>query len=135
MAADPQFKVIIWRTIHKGDFTAPNDSDTTQRQPTSTQKVIKNLSNCTQKQDEFTIRTESKTPESTHKSKRNTQKQIIEILKEHPKTSRTELATLVGITEDGIKKQLEKLKKTGIIERVGPDRGGYWNVCTPKEEG
>ena len=35
---------------------------------------------------------------------------------------------LGGITEDGVKYQLNKLKKQGRIARVGPDKGGYWEV-------
>lgn len=40
-----------------------------------------------------------------------------------------ELTELIGnITEDGIKYNLSKLKKEGKIKRVGPDKGGHWEI-------
>jgi ATP-dependent DNA helicase RecG len=39
------------------------------------------------------------------------------------------VATLLGdISEDGLKYQLAKLKKRGLIRRIGPDKGGRWEV-------
>jgi len=32
------------------------------------------------------------------------------------------------ITPDGVKYHINKLRKAGIIERVGADKGGYWKV-------
>ncbi len=51
----------------------------------------------------------------------------------YPHTSRKELAKIIGITEDGIKKQLANLKKEGMIERIGADYGGHWEV-KPKQK-
>jgi len=39
-----------------------------------------------------------------------------------------EIAKQIGITERMIKKQISKLKAEGKIKRVGPDKGGYWEV-------
>ena len=33
-----------------------------------------------------------------------------------------------NITEDGVKYNLDKLKKEGKIKRIGPDKGGSWEV-------
>ncbi|MBQ0035703.1 MAG: hypothetical protein KBT35_02165 [Firmicutes bacterium] len=35
---------------------------------------------------------------------------------------------MIGITSDGVKYNLDKLKKDNIIERIGPDKGGYWKI-------
>ena len=40
----------------------------------------------------------------------------------------TQLAKVIGITPDGIKKQLEKLKKENRIKHVGPTKGGHWEI-------
>ena len=54
---------------------------------------------------------------------------IIELLTLYPKISRTELAQALGdITEDGVKYQPANLKKQGKIERVDPDKGGFWKI-------
>ena len=35
---------------------------------------------------------------------------------------------LMQMSESGIKKILGKLKQIGKIRRVGPDKGGFWEV-------
>jgi len=35
---------------------------------------------------------------------------------------------LGDVTDDGVKYQLAKLKRQGLICRVGPDKGGHWEV-------
>jgi len=32
------------------------------------------------------------------------------------------------VTEKTIKRDIEKLKKEGKLNRIGPDKGGYWDV-------
>lgn len=60
-------------------------------------------------------------------TQKTTQK-ILELIAANPKISRVELAAEVGITADGIKYQLNKMTKEGILKRIGPDKGGYWEV-------
>ncbi len=57
-----------------------------------------------------------------------TVQKILKHLMENPKLTRKELSELVGITERGVKWNLDKLKTIGKICRVGPDKGGYWQV-------
>lgn len=60
-------------------------------------------------------------------AQKTTQK-ILVMVKENPAITRRELAEKIGLTADGIKFSLTKLKKKGIIKRVGPDKGGHWEV-------
>jgi len=53
---------------------------------------------------------------------------ILKLLKENPKITRNELASILNITSDGVKYNLKKLVDNNIIERVGPDNGGYWSI-------
>ena len=53
---------------------------------------------------------------------------IIELVKENNKISIPELAHKIGLTTRAIEKQIAKLKIEGIIERIGPAKGGYWKV-------
>ena len=32
----------------------------------------------------------------------------------------------------GVKKQLRKLKEEDVLRRIGPDRGGHWEICKGK---
>ena len=35
---------------------------------------------------------------------------------------------IVGVTERSIERNIQKLQKENILERVGPAKGGYWKV-------
>lgn len=61
-----------------------------------------------------------KYPESAQKT--------IAAIRENPFVTRMELAQIVGITSDGVKKILNRLKSSHIIRRVGPDNGCHWEV-------
>jgi len=61
-------------------------------------------------------------------TQKTTQK-ILELLASDPYVSRMRIAELLSdISEDGVKYQLAELKKRGLIRRIGPDKGGRWEV-------
>ena len=67
---------------------------------------------------------------TVEKTTQKTTQKILELIKSNPYITRKEIAQEIGnITEDGIKYHLAKLKKDGKIKRIGPDKGGYWEVC------
>lgn len=68
------------------------------------------------------------TQESTQKTLSSTQEKVLDEIKRNPSTTRQQLAEKIGITPDGIKKQLDKLKKNGLIKHVGPTKGGHWEI-------
>ena len=66
---------------------------------------------------------------TVEKTTQKTTQKILELIKSNPYITRKEIAQEIGnITEDGIKYHLAKLKKDGKIKRIGPDKGGYWEV-------
>lgn len=38
----------------------------------------------------------------------------------------------IGITIRSVERNLEKLKKLGLLKRIGPDKGGYWQHVSDK---
>lgn len=56
------------------------------------------------------------------------QKKIIEEINKNSLITAKELAVIVGISERKIKANISKLKAKGIIKRIGPDRGGHWQI-------
>jgi ATP-dependent DNA helicase RecG len=70
------------------------------------------------------------TPQKT--TQKTTQK-ILGLIKENPDITRRELASTIGISEDGIKYHLTNLKNMGLLERIGPDKGGYWRIVDNDE--
>ena len=53
---------------------------------------------------------------------------IVALLSEDGKSSATALAEKIGISAKAVEKHLANLKTNGIIERIGPAKGGYWKV-------
>ena len=54
---------------------------------------------------------------------------IVAFLRERPAASRREIvAALEDTTEGSVRYQLDKLKASNRLRRVGPDRGGHWMV-------
>lgn len=69
------------------------------------------------------------TQKTTQKLKLNdNQSRIIEFIKDNPKITRNELSERLNITTDGVKYNLKKLIDNDLIERIGPDNGGHWNI-------
>ena len=53
---------------------------------------------------------------------------ILQLLLENKELSIEKLAESVGITARSIERNISLLKDKGLLERVGSDRTGYWNV-------
>ena len=66
--------------------------------------------------------------ENVAKTTQKTAQKILDILAKNPSATRAELASATGLSPDGVKWNLDKLKKSGKIRRVGPDRGGHWEI-------
>ena len=67
---------------------------------------------------------------STQETDKSTQEMILDEIRNHPFTTREQLAKVIGISPDGIKKQLDKMKKAKRIKHVGPTKGGHWEIIT-----
>ncbi len=64
-------------------------------------------------------------------SKKSIQKSIqktLELAKQNSLITIAELAQQTGLSEPGIKKHLRKLQQQGLLKRIGPDKGGHWEV-------
>ena len=66
--------------------------------------------------------------ESVVKSVVKKSDEIIACLRENPMATREQLAAATGLTVRGVERNLKVLKASGRIRRVGPDKGGHWEV-------
>lgn len=57
-----------------------------------------------------------------------TRDKVIELLRQNPKLSATALAAEIGISAKGIQRHLANLKAEGVLRRIGPDKGGEWQI-------
>ena len=67
------------------------------------------------------------TEKVTEKVTKNQRKILEEIERDNYITAK-KLSSIIGISERKIKENMKKLKQKGLLERVGPDKGGYWKV-------
>ena len=68
-----------------------------------------------------------KTPKGRAKPIKSRDK-IVALLSENGKLSAAVLAEKLGISAKAVEKHLANLKSNGIIERIGPAKGGCWKV-------
>jgi len=57
-----------------------------------------------------------------------TQEKIIAMIRKTPSVTRFELAQQIGLSPDGIKYHLKRLRDNGKIHHVGPTKAGYWEI-------
>jgi ATP-dependent DNA helicase RecG len=62
--------------------------------------------------------------ESSEKSS----EKILSLVKMESTLSAREIAIRLGITQRAVEKQIARLRKDGRLKRVGPAKGGHWDV-------
>ena len=76
-----------------------------------------------------TIQKEPETKEKTgEKTREKTREKIISLIKEKPEVTINELAEKLNISVKGVEWQIRNLKEQGALKRIGPDKGGYWEI-------
>lgn len=53
---------------------------------------------------------------------------IIALLSQDNTLSAAALAERIGITPKAVEKHIAKMKAEGILKRIGPDKGGHWQI-------
>jgi len=53
---------------------------------------------------------------------------IIDLIRDNAEISMLELSKILNVNHKTIKRDIQTLKDKGLIERIGPDKGGYWRV-------
>ncbi|MBQ8677128.1 MAG: winged helix-turn-helix transcriptional regulator [Alphaproteobacteria bacterium] len=53
---------------------------------------------------------------------------MIRFISENSQITTNQLAELTNLRIAGVKKNLRQLKEQNLIRRVGPDKGGHWEV-------
>lgn len=60
--------------------------------------------------------------------KMKSREKIIALLSEDNTLSAAALAGRIGISSKAVEKHIAKMKADGVLRRVGPDKGGHWQV-------
>jgi ATP-dependent DNA helicase RecG len=64
----------------------------------------------------------------SQKSSQKSSQKIVSLMAENPNITINQLADIIGVSDRTIKKYIASLQSENIIKRVGPDKGGHWEV-------
>lgn len=82
---------------------------------------------------EFAMKEEATTGEKTgEKTREKTREKILDLVRVNPEITTAEMAEKIGLTVQGIDWNIRRLKKAGRIRRVGPAKGGHWEIVKSK---
>ncbi|WP_157844291.1 MarR family transcriptional regulator [Candidatus Methanomethylophilus sp. 1R26] len=56
------------------------------------------------------------------------EKRILDTLRLHPDYTLTKIASLSGMSRSYVGKTVSKMKKMGLVERIGSNKSGSWAV-------
>jgi len=58
------------------------------------------------------------------------QSQIILLISQKNTISSKQLSEIISVSKKTIERDIEKLKLTGKLQRIGKQKGGYWQIIT-----
>lgn len=64
----------------------------------------------------------------SQKTSQKTSQKIISLMKENPYITTQEIADYIGISRRNISRHIKRMQDNGTIRRIGPDKGGHWEV-------
>jgi len=56
------------------------------------------------------------------------QKLILSAIRDNPEISLSRLGKMIGLSQTAIENNIAKLKRRGLIKRIGPAKGGHWEI-------
>ena len=65
---------------------------------------------------------------AVRKSGKKTVERVWELLRDQPQLTFEGMVAALGITRSTIQKHIANLKAAGRLRRIGPDKGGHWEV-------
>ncbi|MEW6040080.1 MAG: winged helix-turn-helix transcriptional regulator [Elusimicrobiota bacterium] len=68
------------------------------------------------------------TPKTVEKTREKTREKILRFIKKNPAITTSDIAKKTGLTSKGVEWNISKMKKDGLIKRIGPDKGGHWKI-------
>lgn len=109
-------------TANYGKVTANNENDTRNVKKVSVND--KNVTrNVTVNSENISVNNKNITVKLTQ-----TQKDILNLIKENPCITQNEIASKLNITRETVNRNMKKLQQEKIIQRLGADKNGSWKI-------
>lgn len=131
------FKLTIWRVPTEASSVNTNDQssvNTSGRSSVNNKPRDSNNLRATESKSMNTAVRSSVNTEATSsvntggRSSVNTSDRIVNMMRDNPEITVPELASQLGITKRAIEKQISQLREQEIIGRIGPAKGGHWEI-------
>lgn len=71
---------------------------------------------------------DTKKVDSKDKNLTDIEMKILKLIVKNPKMTQKDMAKELGVTDKTIRRNIANLKQVNLIERVGSDRSGYWEI-------
>ena len=109
-------------TVNYGKVTVNNKS--------VTQNITENNKNITVKDENITrnITVNKNVTQNITVKLTQTQKDILNLIKENPCITQNELASKLNIARETVNRNMKKLQQEKIIQRLGADKNGSWKI-------
>ena len=112
-----------------GDYAVKAAAANGVRQPAATITTSTTTTTLTDGGTADTGKTTGKTTGKLHSALSEQEKNIVKFIKKNPAVSQREIAAKIGLSEDGVRYHTDKLKKKGILRRIGGAKGGHWEIA------
>ena len=67
-------------------------------------------------------------PTDATETPQKTPQKILELIEGNPQITTHDMADVIGIDIRNIHRNIKKLQEQGVLRRVGPDKGGHWEI-------
>jgi len=104
--------------------SSPEIEGSTQEILPSTQEQTKNVQQNTQE----TLNSTQEHIGNTQETPISNRERLITLLRDNPRLTLADVAEMIGLTRDGVKKIVYKLRSEGILSRKGSTKAGEWVV-------
>ena len=98
----------------------------------TTEKNVKKTTEKSAVETNMPLASTESLPENLPENLAETAKKIYFLLSENGKYTYDRLASVIGMTRETIRVSIRSLVDAGLIRRVGPDKGGHWEVIVEK---
>ena len=68
------------------------------------------------------------------KTPQKTPQKILASIRANPFAGTQAMADMIGVERSTVARAIAKLKRDGVLRRIGPDKGGHWEVIEKLDE-
>ena len=71
---------------------------------------------------------------SVEKSREKSREKVLRFIRENSAITTQEIAQILGLSLKGVEKIIRTLKQEERLRRIGPDKGGHWEIVVDEHK-